>query len=259
MSDVKDVLKEGSMSVSHLSRNRGRLFFSESQASGRFGRFGLAPFKNASCSGRRSSFFLDCAMISGLNFVIAAISDMKPRSIPLINPRKPILIFTDGAVEVDIVTCGAVVFEDREGLPWSFSMHVPEDIVSEWRKSGDKLQVIAETELLPIIIARELLNKTNVVRPIIQFIDNDGVTFSIIRGTSDVVMIRNMLFKYAMQEVQKSLLSWAARVPSPSNCADAPSRMLRVNPLICDASRDRSVEAVSVCMSLRSTILSSPF
>ena len=57
----------------------------------------------------------------------------------------------------------------------------------------------------------------------IHVIDNDGVTYSIIRGTCDVHMIRDMLYKYALQEVQKSLLIWAARVPSPSNCADAPS------------------------------------
>lgn len=80
--------------------------------------------------------------------------------------------------------------------------------------------------MLPVIIARYIVGKDKAFRLVIHFVDNDGVSDALIKGFSRTESLRRMLRKYIEQECESSLCSWIGRVPSPSNPADAPSRLL---------------------------------
>ena len=47
----------------------------------------------------------------------------------------PFVVFTDGALEDGLGTCGGVVFEPGAAGPWLFCFEVPEALMHEWRQS----------------------------------------------------------------------------------------------------------------------------
>ena len=55
-------------------------------------------------------------------------------------------------------------------------------------------------------------------------VDNDGVSDALVKGSSSVSSLRDMLHEYALQESRFSLISWVARVASSSSPGDCPSR-----------------------------------
>lgn len=173
---------------------------------------------------------------------------MKPRVITCLNLQHT-LIFTDGACEGDQfgnVTCGSVVIEPTSR--WWFGIRVPKGLVQSWTTLGGKQQVIAEAEMLPILIAREMLCLSNLVCPVIAFVDNESVKNALIKGYSEVVCLRRMLQVYVEQELSFNLATWANRVPTASNPADAPSRLCVTDD--CDRGLDRSAKALKTANDL---------
>jgi len=112
------------------------------------------------------------------------------------------------------------------------------------------LQVIAESEMLPVIIAREMLGTCVSSRLVVHYVDNDGVTDALIRGFSGTFCLRSMLELYIRQECALGLISWVTRVPSPSNPADGPSRLELPFKDSLDRGTDRTKEARSILRNL---------
>ena len=125
-----------------------------------------------------------------------ALESSTPRRIPLQFPSRNILTFTDGACEGDNfsnITAGASVVVPGVAGRWWFHIVVPEMLAQSWRDSGDKLQLIAETELFPVLICRAMLAVHPVMTLIVHYVDNDGVSDSLVKGTSVVSSLRDML------------------------------------------------------------------
>ncbi len=59
---------------------------------------------------------------------------------------------------------------------------------------------------------------------VVEFVDTIGVADAQMRGTSNTISLRRMLQMFIEIERQPLTSSWIARVPSPSNPADGPSR-----------------------------------
>ena len=108
--------------------------------------------------------------------------------------------------------------------PVCFGHLVPDGLVSQWQSHG-RTHVIAQAELLPVILARitwaELLRGFRVV----YYIDNEGVREALVSGSSASLASRDMLRLCGQLECFLEAESWYARAPSPSNIAHGPSRL----------------------------------
>ena len=60
---------------------------------------------------------------------------------------------------------------------------------------------------------------------VLYFIDNEGVKEALISGTTRSQASRDMLVECMIEDSQSNSLPWYARIASPSNLADAPSRL----------------------------------
>jgi hypothetical protein len=138
-----------------------------------------------------------------------------------------------------------------------FSLDIPAAMTLWWQQEDSKLQVVAESELLPVIIARELVTPASPVQLLIHFVDNNSIVDSLIKGMSHSNNIRNMLPLFVLQECEKSFSSWISRVPSPSNPADGPSRLVTTFDDGIDRGRDCSEEAMKVYTRIASSLTQS--
>ena len=59
----------------------------------------------------------------------------------------------------------------------------------------------------------------------LNFIDNDGARFGLIKGYSPTRPSAWLIGEFWAEEAKAQAVSWFARVPSQSNCADGPSRL----------------------------------
>jgi hypothetical protein len=132
------------------------------------------------------------------------------------------LIFTDAAQEGDIVTIGALLMDSQHAIIEYFASVVPQAIVSEWQTF--QKQVIAQGELLPVLLAKLLWHKYLSERRVLLFVDNESVRYSLIKGSTSSASMQRMLLQSVTIDSEASSLTWVARVPSQSNPADAISR-----------------------------------
>ncbi len=87
-----------------------------------------------------------------------------------------------------------------------------------------KHTVIYELELLAGVLAIRLWNRFIEDRQCVLYVDNDGARHSYISGVSHDPVVETILDDFVFFEEGCRTSLWVARVPSPSNVADLPSR-----------------------------------
>ena len=255
---VRGAIVKGRVTSLELDSLRGKLQYAESQTFGRLARYAFSPIQAACKGASRLTVFITDEIRLGLELVCRALENSKPRRIPLQFPVNNILTFTDGACEGEQfshVTAGASIVEPGPAGKWWFHIVVPAQLAESWRDTGDKQRVIAEAELFPVLVCRAMLSVHPEMTLIVHYVDNDGVSDSLVKGTSAVSSLRDMLHEYALQELRFSLVSWIARVASASNPGDGPSRSSQVQQDGLDRGLDRSTEALVVAQSLTALFL----
>ena len=95
---------------------------------------------------------------------------------------------------------------------------------SEWRQGGQE-QLIAQAELAPVLIARTTWADRLREQAVVYFVDNEGVREALLKGTTRSINSRALLLATAQAAVDLGGFPWYSRVASPSNIADAPSRL----------------------------------
>ena len=80
---------------------------------------------------------------------------------------------------------------------------VPDLLAQSWRDSGNKHQSIAEVEFLSVLICRAVLAVHPVTTLIVHYVDNDGVSDSLVKGTGTVCSLRDMLHEYVCRSILK--------------------------------------------------------
>ena len=123
-----------------------------------------------------------------------------------------------------VVTMGAVLFSPRCTGPQYFGGIIPDAFIREWN-SGGSVHVVSQAELLPIVSVRLTFEALLVHAWVIYFIDNDGVKAALVNGNTKCLASMKLLALAARLEMSTRSNSWYTRVPSPSNIADAPSRL----------------------------------
>ena len=140
----------------------------------------------------------------------------------------PLFIFTDACYEPGAEWCsglGAALFDARGCFLAFFSLHVDaqgRQVLGE----ASKKTIIFELEFLAVITA--LVHWKSILRnrPIVMYLDNNTTRDIAISGRGRSLTAKALATALLTLEDEGELRAWYARVPSPSNVADLPSRQL---------------------------------
>ena len=139
------------------------------------------------------------------------------------DPRKPILVFSDGAFEGGVATAGAVIFDPNTSRTWVCDIPVPDRLRDLWLKDAGK-QIISQVEAWAMLAVRFEFRHTLRNRPAIGWVDNESARLALVKGTSDSQSLRSMARLYHLIETSHPAMMWLERVASFSNPGDGPSR-----------------------------------
>ena len=122
------------------------------------------------------------------------------------------------------VTHGALLLDPMTQQNFVFGDHVPPELVQSWTRHG-KRQVIAQTELFPVLAAKETWTSVITGRSVLRFIDNESAKMALIRNFSPVIDSFLLLQANAKLDVENQSRNWYSRMPSKSNPSDNASRL----------------------------------
>ena len=220
---VADARSSGDLSAHEARRLRGRFVFSRSQAFGRCGAPSLRLL-GALAEARRPRQHEVADAIAALSRLGALLRSAPSRLVRASLPM-PVLIFVDGACDpgesLPAVGVGACIFD--EGEAEYFGEQAGLELVGVWADRPDQ-QVIAQAELVPVLMAIETWCTRLRGRPVVVFIDNDAARFGLISGYSPVVASAAIISAAWAAIAKLGAYAWFARVPTVCNPADGPSR-----------------------------------
>ena len=217
--EIAKVILQGRLAPPQAAQLFGRLSFALSAVFGRGAAPGLRLISEAASSNAVGS--LNSEELGTLEELKVFIEQSEPRTISTSDNKRPILVFTDGAVEPGSVTYGIVLIDGDECFVAGGD--IPDSIVSEWKATvGD--QVIGQAELFPVALAKAAWSNRMKNRRVIYFVDNDAARFGMIKMSSPSMCSRHLIRLFYTLESLCPSMTWFARVPSKSNPADQPSR-----------------------------------
>ena len=220
---IEEVEKERAMSPALAAKVQGRMMFAEAQCCGRWLSAVLEPVKRRALMPPNVKWITE-ELLESLKLCYQLMIGAPTRRIAAVADEDPCLVFTDGAYEDGVAGCGVVVFSSRAAKPLVMSFHIPVSILDQWKKDGHE-QLIAQVELLPIVVVKRQFGHLLSSARVIYFIDNEGVKEALVAGVTKSQASKVMLHECMIQDSMLNNLSWYTRIPSPSNIADAPSRM----------------------------------
>ena len=215
---VKQIIENGTFNHFEAEELRGKNQFMEKSIFGRAGRCIVQVYD------RRGKSKLDDEDVKDLKWLVEWLETAKPRKLTPMVELPTVLLFTDGACEPNLVSCGAVLYDPLHDEVLMFGFEVNELLVQEWRTSG-KEQLVTEAELLPQLVARVAWGDRLLHRKVINFVDSNPALYACIKGNSPALHCNNIVKAISIADVGAGIWPWYTRVPSLSNCADAPSRL----------------------------------
>ena len=220
---VGEVIRRGSLKAREVASLFGRIQFMEGQIMGRLGRLALMELR-ALCDSCGNLTLGEVEVAAFRNLQIR----MQSRTISAALPDGCICVFTDGACEgpedSPVCSIGGVMYH-QVGGHWCarfFSCSVPANIIKRWSEAGKK-HLIGPVELYAVVCARRVWSHYLNRERVLFFVDHSGVHAACVSGTSKDPIWRSLLVELECADAD-AMMGWIARVPSPSNPADAPSR-----------------------------------
>ena len=128
----------------------GRLNFAEAQCSGRWLAPIMEPVKRRALM-TKAVRRVTSEIEEALGMAAKLLRSAPPRRLDVLGGEPPCLVFTDGAYEQGIASCGAVIFSPRLAKPLVFGFTIPEWIVNTWHEHGHE-QFITQAELPPVVV-----------------------------------------------------------------------------------------------------------
>ena len=173
----------------------------------------------------RNSYAQDLVVMC--TYILTSLITCPPRVISTTDCKQPVLLFTDGAFEVEagvgIGSAGLVFHDPTVGLKEVAEVDVPHDLLSHWGRGGSK-ELIAFLEMWPLLLGLITYGSSIRGRRLLVFIDNNGVRDARIKGSSPLVDLFTMLSLRSLAVSVNGPSVWFARIPSASNPSDDPSR-----------------------------------
>ena len=226
-SALEKILEERQVHPSALPSLFGRLQFCEAQLLGRQGRLAMADIRSLERS-KGHLVKLDSEQIASFSSLLERLRLSVPRTISTSRPTQPVLVFTDGACEPHGDTFigsvgGVIVIPHQKNFSMrAFGSYLPKSLMTEWSESGKK-HLIGPVELYAVVLSRICWSRFLDNRALF-FVDHGGVLAALISGSSRDSIWRHLLLKLEKEDSNQPCLSWFARVASPSNVGDGPSR-----------------------------------
>ncbi|CAE7283274.1 unnamed protein product [Symbiodinium sp. CCMP2592] len=206
-----------------LSRIRGRMVFAGGQLFGRAGRLCVAALAGEGCSTKAN--LSNDAKQAMLQFADLLEANW-PRVLRDVS-ADPVYIFTDASYsEVSGGTfcgIGGVCF-DHKGHPLGFFSEELSCFQKRLLGEGRSKTIIFEAELATIVIAYVFWKDWLRGKPAVIFVDNNSARDVSISGTSRNDVGKSLASLLLTVESLAKTFSWFARVPSPADIADTPSR-----------------------------------
>ena len=218
-------LAEDSLTSKEAESLRGRLIWFDSLLFGRIANLSLHEIgKRATDMGHQHK--LTSGLKRSLEFFRDRIVNGPPIKISK-SVGETIFIFTDGAFEPQSSTPGTIggVLYRQDGTVESFFSEVAPDQLMKFylQQSENPIYLI---ELLAALIALKIWGPKFQQRFVVSFIDNEASRAALIKAWSDVPAANNILRLYVDDEMEHGWKPWFGRVPSHSNPADDPSRLI---------------------------------
>ena len=129
-----------------------------------------------------------------------------------------------------IASLGACVLDPRDWSYVFFGGLIPQFFVDDWSAQG-QAHIITEAELLPVLLARLMFRHRFAGRPLLCFIDNEAARHALVKAASSNDSCAALVEGVGDCDLADGCTPWYARVPSPSNLADDPSRLLEPAPV----------------------------
>jgi hypothetical protein len=101
---------------------------------------------------------------------------------------------------------------------------VPDEWLALWKSRGTN-HAVAQCEALPVLIAKLTWFDLLFEQSSVFYTDNEVVRYGLIKGASANYSTFDLLNCVAVVDCRLRSQSWVARVPSPSNPGDGPSRL----------------------------------
>ena len=134
------------------------------------------------------------------------------------------LLYTDGAYEEEVATAGVVLCDPSKNLLEGFGLRIPDALADKWRARGSK-QLVGQAELLPLVMALDRWPEQLKGARVIIFVDNDAARHAAIKGDSPSPFSAALVAAFWDRVSALEIEPWIARVASPANVADGPSRL----------------------------------
>eukprot|EP00438_Fugacium_kawagutii_P020965 Skav229911 [mRNA] locus=scaffold877:55323:56321:+ [translate_table: standard] len=239
---IKGFLEAGFITVADAQKLRGRMQFADGQLFGRVGSLCVRAVTRHAFEHGAGKFDSQCRR--ALERFSHSLQFSPPR---LIKPAEAETwyIFTDASFEPQepFPFCGlGGVLVDANGRAVSFFSTKLDEGQLRALGWGDRKTVIFEAELLALIAAIVLWEKVILGSLVVCFIDNNSARDVAISAAARNECANLLLDKLVAVEMSSSGYFWFARVPSPSNIADDPSRQkcndllsLGAKPIDCQA------------------------
>jgi len=221
---ISSILEAGFLSLPDSLKLRGRLQFAEGQLFGRIGKLCLKEITSHAFSsgggklGSRLKQLLTLFMTQSL--------DGPPKRICGMSASCS-FIFTDACYEPGRVDwqcgLGGIIYNSHGAAVQAFSCALSPDQIASLGGFVKKT-IIFEAELLALIVSFVLWKNLIGNSPVVFYVDNNSARDVAISANSRSKTIASLVEQLLRVEDLASCFCWFARVPSPSNPADDPSR-----------------------------------
>ena len=221
---ILSIVEAGLLSHADALKLRGRLQFADGQLFGRLGKLCLKEITDHAFSASGSK--ISSRLRQLLTLFQSQLLEGPPRKICGVT-ASCFYIFTDACFEPGRSdwSCGlgGIIYDSRGLAVQAFSFCLTPSQL-DLLGAAVKKTVIFEAELLALIVAFVLWKNIIHSAPVVFYIDNNSARDVAISACSRSKLIAGLVEQLLRVENLSACFCWFARVPSPSNPADDPSR-----------------------------------
>ena len=231
---LDNILASGKLHKRDALVLRGRLAFCDAFVFGRLGKVALQEItKHAYASPFKEQ--LKPVLVSSLELLRNRVLVGKPRLLTC-RMLDTLYLLTDASYEPKRgAGLGAVLVSAGGSVLGWFGTFVEDKQLSTLMGDGQET-IIGELETLSVAMALLVWSDFLESSQVMVYIDNEGAKFSLIKGYSASKSITSICALAATSLDAHFVLPWFARIPSPSNLADFPSRQLS-HPLLTESTK----------------------
>ena len=208
---------------------RGRLAFCDAFVFGRLGKIALQDITKHAYNNPFQEQ-LAPTTLNSMKLLRSRIAEGKPRRLTC-ELLETLFLFTDASFEENgQAGLGAVLVNGKGKVVAWFGMFLSQEQLALFLSAGQQT-IIGELETLAVALSLLVWQTLLESVQLMVYIDNEGSKFSLIKGYSTSRAITAVCALAATTLDAHFVLPWFARVPSISNIADYPSRLLE-HPLL---------------------------